>query len=107
MQTAALPVRERERAPLTRPPQVSARRRSSSARSPAYAVALAAADSAPDLRVRIRAELKSMTFSVTRLDDAAACSTSSQYLTKRSSFASTAGGIRITHDPSEVENAHR
>ena len=35
MQTAALPVRERERAPLTRPPQVSARRRSSSARSPA------------------------------------------------------------------------
>ena len=84
-------------------------RRLSSARSPAYAVALAAADSAPDLRVRIRAELKSMTFSVTKLraDDAAACSTSSQYLTKRSSFASTAGGIRITHDPSEVENAHR
>ena len=34
-------------------------------------------------------------------------STLSQYLTKRSSFASTAGGIRITHDPSEVENAHR
>ena len=67
MQTAALPVRERERAPLTRPPQVSAWRRSSSARSPAYAVALAAADSAPDLRVRILAELKSMTFSVTRL----------------------------------------
>ncbi len=67
MQTAALPVRERERAPLTRPPQVSARRRSSSARSPAYAVALAAADSAPDLRVRILAKLKSMTFSVTRL----------------------------------------
>jgi len=47
---------------------------------------LAAADSAPDLRVRIRAELKSMTFSVTRLDDAAACSSSSQYLTKRSSL---------------------
>ena len=68
--------------------QVSARRRSSSARSLAYAVALAAADSAPDLRVRIRAELKSMTFSVTKLraDDAAACSTSSQYLTKRSSL---------------------
>ena len=88
MQTAAPPVRERERAPLTRPPQVSARRRSSSARSLAYAVALAAADSAPDLRVRIRAELKSMTFSVTKLraDDAAACSTSSQYLTKRSSL---------------------
>ena len=63
-------------------------RRSSSARSPAYAVALAAADSAPDLRVRIRAELKSMTLSVTKLraDDAAACSTSSQYLTKRSSL---------------------
>ena len=61
-------------------------RRLSSARSPAYAVALAAADSAPDLRVRILAELKSMTFSVTRLDDAAACSTSSQYLTKRSSL---------------------
>ena len=107
MQTAAPPVRERTaNAAAT---QVSARRRSSSARSPAYAVALAAADSAPDLRVRIRAELKSMTFSVTKLraDDAAACSTSSQYLTKRSSFASTAGGIRITHDPSEVENAHR
>ena len=63
-------------------------RRLSSARSPAYAVALAAADSAPDLRVRIRAELKSMTLSVTKLraDDAAACSTSSQYLTKRSSL---------------------
>ena len=30
-------------------------------------VALAAADSAPDLRVRILAKLKSMTFSVTRL----------------------------------------
>ena len=84
MQTAAPPVRERTaNAAAT---QVSARRRSSSARSPAYAVALAAADSAPDLRVRIRAELKSMTFSVTRLDDAAACSTSSQYLTKRSSL---------------------
>ena len=65
MQTAAPPVRERTaNAAAT---QVSARRRSSSARSPAYAVALAAADSAPDLRVRIRAELKSMTFSVTML----------------------------------------
>ena len=86
MQTAAPPVRERTaNAAAT---QVSARRRSSSARSPAYAVALAAADSAPDLRVRIRAELKSMTFSVTKLraDDAAACSTSSQYLTKRISL---------------------
>ena len=101
--------RQRER---TRTPNATAAgicAASSSARSPAYAVALAAADSAPDLRVRIRAELKSMTFSVTKLraDDAAACSTSSQYLTKRSSFASTAGGIRITHGPSEVENAHR
>ena len=78
--------RERER---TRTPNATAAgicAASSSARSPAYAVALAAADSAPDLRVRILAELKSMTFSVTRLDDAAACSTSSQYLTKRSSL---------------------
>ena len=58
MQTAAPPVRERTaNAAAT---QVSARRRSSSARSLAYAVALAAADSAPDLRVRILAKLKSL-----------------------------------------------
>ena len=67
MQTAAPPVRERERAPLTLPPRRYLRGVVRPRHSPAYAVALAAADSAPDLRVRILAKLKSMTFSVTRL----------------------------------------